>query len=63
MELLEKQKVIAYLNEMPEHFSAEEMIEHIFLLSKIERGLRDVQEGRIIPHDEVVAKFKKWQQR
>ena len=63
MELLEKQKVIAYINEMPEQFSAEEMIERIFLLSKIERGLRDVEEGRVVPHDEVVAKFRKWQQR
>ena len=63
MELLEKQKVIAYINEMPEQFSAEEMVERIFLLSKIERGLRDVDEGRVTLHDDVVAKFRQWQQR
>ena len=62
MEILEKQKVIGYLNEMPEQFSTEEMLDHIFTLSKIERGLRDVEAGRVVSHEDVVQKFRQWQQ-
>jgi predicted transcriptional regulator len=63
MELLEKQKVLDYLHDMPEQFSADDMIDRIITLSKIERGLRDVEAGRVKTNEEVVAKFRSWQQR
>ncbi len=63
MDLLEKQKVLAYLSDMPDQFSADDMIDRIITLSKIERGLRDVEAGRIKTNEEVVAKFRAWQQR
>lgn len=62
MEVLGKQKVISYLNEMPEQFSTEEMLDHIFTLSKIERGLCNVETGRAVSHEAVVQKFRQWQQ-
>ncbi|WP_375446159.1 hypothetical protein [uncultured Fibrella sp.] len=63
MELLDKQKVLTYLSDMPDQFSAEEMLDRIITLSKIERGLEDVEQGRTTPHNEVIDKFRQWQQR
>jgi predicted transcriptional regulator len=63
MELLDKQKVLTYISDMPDQFSTEEMLDRIITLSKIERGLQDVEQGRTKSHDEVVTKFRQWQQR
>jgi predicted transcriptional regulator len=63
MEILEKEKIIGYLNDMPDQFSADELIDRIITLSKIERGLRDVEASRVKSNDDVVAKFRAWQQR
>jgi toxin ParE1/3/4 len=63
MESLDKQKVIGYLNEMPDTFSTEEMLDRILTLSKIEKGLQDVEAGRTKSHEDVVTKFRQWQQR
>jgi hypothetical protein len=63
MEILEKQQIIGYLNDMPEQFSTEEMLDRIITLSKIERGLRDIEAGRVVAHEDVVQKFRQWQQR
>jgi predicted transcriptional regulator len=63
MDLLEKQKVLDYLSDMPDQFSADEMIDRIITLSKIERGLRDVEAGRVKSNEAVIEKFRAWQQR
>lgn len=63
MQLLDKQKVIGYLSDMPDKFSTEEMLDRILTLSKIEKGLQDVEQGRTKPQEEIVTKFRQWQQR
>lgn len=31
-----------------------------YVEKSIERGLKDIKEGRTIPHEEVMKKYKKW---
>lgn len=43
---LSKKSVLHTLKDLPDPFVAEDLIERILLLQKIERGLADVQAGR-----------------
>ena len=50
-------KLIARLND---DVTYEEIMYELNFLKKIERGLDDVREGRVTPHDQVKEEFKKW---
>lgn len=58
--MLTKEKVLKSIHDLPDEFSLDELIEKLILLEKIEIGLQQVKEGKIISNDEAKNKFKKW---
>jgi len=58
--MLTKKKVLATLKDLPEKFSAEDLIERIILLQKIEIGLKQSAEGKTYTTAEAKVKLKKW---
>jgi len=48
-----KQEVSNLLNRLPEDCSLEDIQYHLYVLKKIERGLKDVEEGRVYTQEEV----------
>ena len=59
---MNKAKVIATLNSLPEEFKTEELIEKLLFIEKVEKGLQDVAEGKTIPFEEMKKRFEeKWQ--
>ncbi len=58
---LSKKAVMRTLREMPERFAAEDLIERIVLLQKMEEGMADVKAGRVFTMDEMRAHIQaKW---
>lgn len=58
---LTKKAVLKTLREMPERFAAEDLIERIVLLQKVEEGIADAKAGRIFTLDEMRAHIQaKW---
>ena len=58
---MKKSKVIETLDSLPEEFSAEDLIERIIFIEKVEQGLQDVQEGKTYSQEEVKSMLdKKW---
>jgi len=45
---------------LPEKTSVEEVMEKLYLFSKIEKGLQQAENGNIISHEEVKKKLNKW---
>ena len=52
-----KKAVRDLLRKLPEDCSLEDVQYHLYVLQKIERGLKDVDEGRIYTQDEVEKMF------
>lgn len=48
------------LRAMPEETSFEDVIEKVYLLYKIERGVRQLDAGEGVPHEEARRLFKEW---
>ncbi len=57
---MKKEKAIATIEKMPEEFDLEELIERLIVINKIEKGLKDSEEGKVVPHDQVKEMIKKW---
>lgn len=57
---MKKTEIIDTLKEMPDEFSADELIERILLLQKIDAGLNQVGSGKIYSEEEAEKKLEKW---
>lgn len=46
--MLNKQQVIDSIQQLPDQFSVDDLIERVIVMEKIERGLRQSQKGEIV---------------
>ncbi len=58
--MITKDKLIQLIENLPENFSIDDIIEEFVLLSKIEQGLEDIKYGRAYSENEVAEKMEKW---
>lgn len=58
--MLTKEKVIQSLQNLPNEFSLDEIVEKLILLEKIEIGLTQVKQGKVVSNDIAKQKLKKW---
>ncbi len=58
---MKKNTVIETLDSFGDEFDAEKLIEKLLFVEKVEKGLKDVEEGRVRDYSEVKQKFAdKW---
>jgi predicted transcriptional regulator len=55
-----KEEVRKMLDHLPDDASFEDIQYHIYVREKIERGLKDIQEGRVLSQEEVEERMSKW---
>jgi len=58
--MLTKEKVINSLNELPDTFSMDELIDKLMLLQKIETGLDQSKKGEVFSTEEAKEMLKQW---
>jgi len=55
-----KEEVIDLLNQLPDDSTLEEIQYHLYVHQKIQRGLQDVDQGKVQTQEEVENRMKKW---
>ncbi len=55
-----KQASLRLIERLEDDVSFEDIIYELYFLQKVERGLRDVEEGRTISHEQVRKEFEQW---
>jgi predicted transcriptional regulator len=55
-----KEEVRRLLDQVPDDASLEDIQYHIFVCQKIERGLKDVEAGRVIGQEEAEKRMTRW---
>jgi predicted transcriptional regulator len=55
-----KEEVRRILERIPDGASFEDIQYHIYVREKIDRGLEDVGQGRVISQEEVERRMRKW---
>ena len=58
--LTAKQEVRQLLDKLPDDASLEDIQYRIYVVQSIERGLKDLEERRVVSHDEVKRRMAKW---
>ena len=58
--LTAKEEVQKILDQLPTDASLEDIQYHIYVVQNVERGLKDLDEGRVVSHEEVKQRMAKW---
>lgn len=58
--MLKKIKVQEIIKAMPEQFSIDELLDKLILIQKVEEGLKDIEEGRVLTTEEAKNRLGKW---
>ena len=59
-EMMRKEKVLETVKEFPAEFELKELIERLIFIENVEKGLKELDEGGGIPHEEVKQLVKSW---
>ncbi|MFN8415063.1 MAG: hypothetical protein U0U66_01900 [Cytophagaceae bacterium] len=57
---MRRERVIETIKELPNEFDLDTIIEKLIFIDKVEKGLKQVEEGKTISHDEVKNRIGKW---
>jgi len=55
-----KEIVVTAIKDMPQEFDLDDLFERLIFIEKVEEGLKDIEEGRTIPLDEVKKIMEGW---
>ena len=55
-----KKSAIEVIEKLPDDSSYEDIMEMLFFLQKVESGLNDIKDGRVISHEDVKKRLGRW---
>ena len=58
--MLTKTSVINTISRLPDNFSIDELVDKMILLEKIEKGIQDADNGRVISETELEKQMEGW---
>ena len=56
-----RENVITMIKNMPQDVSIEDIMAELFFRYEVDQGLKQLDEGKGIPHEEVEKRMKKWE--
>ena len=57
---MKKPQLLETIQDMPEEFSVDELMERLLILQKIEEGQQQIQAGQFYTEEEAKKKLDKW---
>ena len=57
---MKRDKAIETVKELPSEFDLEELMEKLVFVEKVEKGLKQLDEGKTVSHETVKEIAKKW---
>ncbi|MCF6240278.1 MAG: hypothetical protein L3J74_02905 [Bacteroidales bacterium] len=58
--MLTKLQVKEYIEYLPEEFSIDELIEHLLLIDKIQKGNLQSENNMVVSNEQMEKEIKKW---
>ncbi len=55
-----KTNVIDSIKELPEEFDLDLLLEKLLFIEKVEKGLEQVKDGKVVSHNDVKKMVDKW---
>jgi hypothetical protein len=58
--MITKELIRKTLEEMPDEFTIDQFIDHLSLVQRVERGIKESEEDGIITHKQAVEELESW---
>lgn len=55
-----KQQVIRMIQSLPDNVTINDIMADLYFKLQVDAGLKELDEGKIIPHEEVEKRMSKW---
>ena len=55
-----KKQVMKVIKSLPDDCTIEDIQYRLYVLEKVAQGIRAIDEGRVVPHEEVEKRVRKW---
>ena len=55
-----KESVLDMIRRLPDDVTLAEIMDALYLRMKIARGLEEIEEGKGVPHEQALARLRKW---
>ncbi|MBM2813887.1 MAG: hypothetical protein HW421_649 [Ignavibacteria bacterium] len=55
-----KAEAIAIISEMPSESTIEDIMEQLYFKAQVDGGLKQLDKGEFIPHDEIKQRVSQW---
>ncbi len=55
-----KEQVMSMVRELPEDVTLDDIMAEIYFKAQIDEGLRELDEGKGIPHEDVEKRMSRW---
>ena len=55
-----KEVIIKMIKQMPDDATVDDIMAELYFRQKVEAGLKELNEGKGVPHDRVKERLKKW---
>ena len=61
--IIAKKKIVDLIKDLPEEIEIDEIIYRLYLRQKLEAAEKDVREGQLLSHEEVIKESSRWFER
>lgn len=58
--MTEKQEAIQAIEKLPDSATLEDIMAELYFREKVDRGLRDIEQGRVVSHEEARRRLAQW---
>ena len=58
-----KDKVLEAIKDMPQDFELERLIEKLIVIEKLDSAIKQVEEGNVVYHADVIKKVEEWKKK
>ncbi len=58
--MIRKDQLLATIQSLPDEISFEELLEKLFVIEKIDKGIKDYQEDKTYSNDQAKERLGKW---
>ena len=55
-----KEQVIQMIESLPEDVTVDEIMAELYFKLQVDAGMKELDEGQAIPHEEITKKMSKW---
>ncbi len=55
-----KEKVLEAVNNLPDEFTLDDLVERLIILEILEKGMKQVRAGEVVSSEQARKRFEKW---